>query len=132
MDRTALTPPQRLLALQIMANAYSGAIFEWVGDDVETELDPHTNRPIRYVIKTDDEAEINGQTEFEVTPEKVWEALQRIVSGDTNISDGYRAVITAQVREEKHQCDDSAFLEMPGEVTDNLTLQIACFGRVIY
>lgn len=132
MEHTELSPAQRALAVQIMTNAYNGAIFEWVGEDLEVVHDLEDNSTLRYTIKTFDDAEINGITEFEVTPEKVWDAMQAIVAGTTNISDGYKAVITAQVQEEKHQCDDSKFDDMPGEVTDNLTIQVTCFGRIIF
>ena len=132
MEHTEPSPKQRSLAVQIMTNAYNGAIFEWVGEDLEVVLDLEENSTLRYTIKTFDDAEINGLTQFEVTPEKVWDAMQSIVAGTTNISDGYKAVVAAQVQEERHQCDDSAFYEMPGEVTDNLTIQIACFGRIIF
>lgn len=132
MGNTGLSPAQRALAIQVMTNAYNGAIFEWVGRDLEVVHDLENRTTIRYVITTDDEALVNGHTQFEVTPEKVWDAMQDIVAGKTNISDGYKAVIAAQVREERHQCDHSTLDDMPGEVSDNLTIQIACFGRIIF
>lgn len=132
MEHAELSPAERALAVQIMTNAYNGSIFDWVGEDLEVVHDLGDNSTLRYTIKTFDDAEINGLTQFEVTPEKVWEAMQVIVAGTTNISDGYKAVISAQVQEERYQCDDSAFDAMPGEVTDNLTIQIACFGRIIF
>ena len=122
-ETTLLTKAQRACAIDIMTNAFETGIAYWVTRAKDLIRDDELNY-LRYLLLPEDS---EPGTWFEVTPEKVWAAVEKIASGEV------------PARKDIRQCAlwwtvDEDYMETanPDAETDDVAVQVAIFGKIVY